>query len=185
MDMKLRIVAAGLVLLFLSACSGGGADGQGATLEVDTFPDQAVDVHLAETVVRQILNGEIEGPAYNSDPPTSGAHSARAAACGIFRQPIPDVYQLHNLALGVVVFQYSPSLEAVEVERIEELGRRFTDRIVVAPRFGMDAPVIATAWTTMLRLSEVDEEMLRTFYEEYVGSGPDSGECPLDVDEGV
>ena len=183
--MRLRTGLAGLVLLLPAACSGGATDNPGLDLEVDTFPEQPVDVHLSETAVRQILNGEIKPPEYNSNPPTSGAHSAKAAACGIFRQPVPDVYQLHDLAIGVIVFQYSPVLEAVEVERIEELGRSFEDRIIVAPRPGMDAPVVATAWTTMMRLDAVDEDLLGAFYGQYVGSGPEKGECPFDADEGA
>jgi hypothetical protein len=183
--MRLRNAVITLVLLIASACAGGATDDPGVVLEVETFPELAVDVHLSETAVRQILNSEIEAPTYNSDPPTSGAHAAQAAACGIFRQPVPDVYQLHDLSIGVVVIQYSPSLEAVEIERIEELGRSFEDRIIVAPRPGMDAPVVATAWTTMMRLPTVDETRLRAFYDRYVGSGPETGACPLDVDEGV
>jgi hypothetical protein len=183
--MRWRSASAGLILLLAAACTGGSTDDPGVVLEVETFPEQEVDVHLSESAVRQILAGEIEPPQYNSNPPTSGAHAPQAAACGIFRQPVPDVYQLHDLAIGVIVFQYSPSLEAVDVERIEQLARTFEDRIIVAPRSGMDAPVVATAWTTMLRLSAVDEEQLQAFYEAYVGSGPETGECPFDVDEGL
>ncbi len=183
--MRWRNASAGLILLLAAACSGGATDDPGVVLEVETFPEQEVDVHLSESAVRQILAGEIEPPQYNSDPPTSGAHAPRAAACGIFRQPVPDVYQLHDLAIGVIVFQYAPSLETVDIERIEELGRSFEDRIIVAPRSGMDAPVIATAWKTMLRLPAVDEELLQAFFDTYVGSGSETGECPFDVDEGV
>lgn len=183
--MKFRTIAAGLLLLLSAACSGGAGDEPELVLDVETFPEQDVDVHLSQSAVRQILNGEIQPPEYNSDPPTSGPHSDKAAACGIFRQPVPDVYQLHDLAIGVVVLQYSPALEAAEVERIEELGRSFEDRVIVAPRSDMDAPVVATAWTTMMQLDTVDEQLLREFYQRYVGLGPETGPCPFDVDEGA
>ena len=183
--MKIRVVTFAWLLLVLTACTGATGQAPELILDVETFPEQTVGVYLSETAVRQIISGELEPPEYNSDPPTSGPHSAKAAACGIFRQPVPDVYQLHDLAIGVVLFQYSPALEAGEVERIEELARTFEDRIIVAPRPGMDAPVVATAWTTMMKLEGIDEESLRAFYETYVGSGPESGECPFDVDEGA
>lgn len=183
--MRRRAAGLGLVLLLVAACSGGDAGESGPVLEVETFPEQVVGVFLAESAVRQILDGEIEPPEYNSDPPTSGAHAAKAAACGIFRQPVPDVYQVHNLALGTVVFQYSPSLEAGEVERLEELGRTLGDRLIVAPRPGMGARVVATAWTTMMELDEIDEELLTAFFERYAGAGPQAGECPFTVDEGA
>jgi hypothetical protein len=183
--MMIRAVTFIWLLLLLAACSGGTGTAPDLILDIETFPEQTVGVHLSETAVRQIINGEIEPPEYNSDPPTSGPHSTKAAACGIFRQPVPDVYQLHDLAIGVVLFQYSPALEAAEVERIEELARSFEDRIIIAPRSGMSSPVVATAWTTMMKLDGIDEELLRAFYETYVGSGPEPGECPFNVDEGA
>jgi hypothetical protein len=183
--MTWRAAGVAVVLLLVSACAGGSADPAGPVLDVETFDEQRVGVNLTDTAVRQILAGEIEPPAYNSDPPTSGPHSAKAAACGIFRQPVPDVYQVHNLAMGVVFIQYSPSLEAVDVERLEELGRSIGDRLIVAPRPGMDAPVVATAWTTMMKQDAIDEGSLQAFYDRYVGIGPGSGECPFSVDEGA
>jgi len=183
--MRLRNALAGLLLIFATACAGGGGNDPAVALEVETFPEIAVDVYLSETAVRQILASEIPPPDYNSNPPTSGARAGKAAACGIFRQPVPDVYQVHDLAIGVVVFQYALSVEDVEVERLEELARRLGDRIIVAPRSGMDAPIVATAWTTMMRLVTVDEALLEAFYDQYVGSGPEEGECPFEVDEGL
>ena len=183
--MRIQTATLGLVFLVSSACSGGAGDARDLVLDVETFPEQTVGVHLSETAVRDILNGEVEPPEYNSDPPTSGPHSSKAAACGIFREPVPDVYQLHDLAIGVILFQYSPAFEAVEIERIEKLGRSFEDRIIIAPRPGMDAPVVATAWRTMMKLDGVDEHLLRAFYGNYVGGGPEAGECPFDVDEGA
>ena len=55
----------------------------------------------------------------------------------------------------------------------------------MAPRPGMDATVVATAWTTMMQLDEVDEDLLGKFYQRFVGHAPESGECPFDVDEGA
>ncbi len=183
--MRTRIATFVLALLIPTACAGEATETPEVLLEVETFSEQSVGVHLSDTAVRQILNGEIEPPQYNSNPPTSGPHADRAAACGILRQPVPDVYQIHNLAIGVVVYQYSPALEAAEVERIEELGRGFEDRILVAPRPGMEARVVATAWTKMMQLDAVDEVFLTAFYEEHVGNGPEDGECPIEVDEGA
>jgi hypothetical protein len=183
----MRLVIAGLMLVMLvtAGCSGQDADSAEPLLDVQTFPEQEVGVFLSESAVRQILDGEIEPPSYNSNPPTSGAYSSKAAACGIFRQPVPDVYQVHNLAIGAVLVQYSPTLEAVDVERLEDLGRSLGDGLIMAPRAGMGAPVVATAWTTMMELDTIDEVRLSAFYERYVGEGPEAGECAFTVDEGA
>jgi hypothetical protein len=183
--MSVRLAGVAVVLLLVAGCSDGEAGSAGPVLDVETFEEQQIGVFLSDTAVRQILDGEIEPPLYNSDPPTSGPHSAKAAACGIFRQAVPDVYQVHNLAMGVVLIQYSPSLEAVDVERIEEFGRTFEDRLIVAPRPGMGAQVVATAWTKMMAMDAIDEERLKAFYEQYAGGGPEPGPCPFSVDEGA
>lgn len=182
--MKRLTAIAALVAALASGCSSEQTQDQ-VDLGVVTFPDLGADVHLSQNEVRQILDGEVAPPVYNSDPPTSGPHALQAAACGIFRQPVPDVYQLHNLEIGVIVIQYSPALEGVDVERIERFARTLGERLIVAPRPGLATPVVATAWTRMLSLEAIDEQRLRAFYDAFVGKGTTQGSCPLLVDEGA
>ncbi len=183
--MRARWWAAFLLAMVSLGCSGGTSNEGDLDLDVQTFPDMGAGLHMAEAEVQRILNGEIAPPTYNSDPPTSGPHATKAAACGIFREPVPDVYQVHNLEFGVVVIQYAPSLEAVDIESLERLARGLGDRFILAPRPGLDSPVVATAWTAMMVLDGIDREKLRAFYDAYVGKGPEVLECPLEVDEGA
>ncbi|GBD85925.1 hypothetical protein BMS3Abin02_02346 [bacterium BMS3Abin02] len=123
-------------------------------------------------------------PSYDSDPATSGPHSAQSAACGIYRQEIPTVVQLHDLEHGVVMLQYSPDIDPSERDALETFGRDEGSHIIVAPRSGMDEPIVLTAWTKRLGLQTGDHAALKAFYDRYAGNGPERGvPCPNQVDE--
>lgn len=143
-------------------------------LPVETFEDQG-RAHIPEGTPT---------PRYDSDPPTSGPHYPAWAPCGVYRQEIPDGYQVHTLEHGAVIVQYDPSLPAGEVERLEDLARELRDHIVVAPRSGMSAPVAATAWARLLELDEVDLDAIRAFHDVFAGQGPERVPCPFEVDQG-
>ncbi len=141
---------------------------------VETFPAQGRG-HLAEGAA---------APTYSSDPPTSGDHAPSSAPCGIYTQEIPDVLQVHNLEHGTVVVQYSPDLPGDQIEALEDFARSKQSHIILAPRTGMDNPVVLTSWTRMLRLDSVDIDTVDVYYDEFVFSGPEVGvPCPFEVDE--
>jgi Protein of unknown function (DUF3105) len=68
--------------------------------DITAYPDLGVE-HLAA--------GD-PGPEYNSNPPTSGPHAPQPAACGIYREPVTDIQQVHTLEHGAIIVQYDPSL---------------------------------------------------------------------------
>jgi hypothetical protein len=153
-------------LLLMIACNPLGA------LEVETFPDQGAS-HVTPD----------SEPQYNSDPPTSGLHVQDWAPCGIYRQEVPDLVQVHDLEHGVVMVQYEPEISNEDRRALEDLGRALRDHVIVAPRSGMASPVVLTAWTKLLRLDEVNEEAIRAFHQQFAGSGPERVQCPFEFDE--
>ena len=141
---------------------------------VETFADQGQD-HIDPAG---------QAPEYNSNPPTSGPHAPQAAPCGVYRQEIPDVFQVHNLEHGAVVVQYQPDLPNDAKERLEEFARRMGTHVVVAPRSNLDTEVAATAWTKLLPLDSANIEAIQAFYDSYAQAGPERGvACPFQVDE--
>lgn len=145
-----------------------------ALAAVETFADQGAN-HL---------DPSSPVPAYNSDPPTSGPHAPTAYACGVYREGVPDINQVHNLEHGVVVVQYDPSISADEREVLEDYARDAGTHVLVAPRDGMETPIALTAWTKRLALATADRAAISVFYDTYAQFGPERGvACPLQVDE--
>jgi hypothetical protein len=143
---------------------------------VEIFPDMGGQ-HIAD--------GE-PAPAYNSDPPTSGPHSATPAPCGIYRSPVPDVSSLHSMEHGAIVVQYDPGLSQTEIEELEEIGRSIGGEIIVAPRPGNPAAVALTAWTKLLLLNQVDSDVISGFEREFGNRSPEpAAQCLFSVDEGA
>lgn len=141
---------------------------------VETFPDMG-NLHLEA--------GQA-APEYNSDPPTSGPHSATPASCGIYRQPVPDVNYLHSMEHGAIVVQYDPDLPQDQIEALEEIGRSVGGEIIVAPRPGNPAPLALTSWTNLLLLDEVDGDVIAGFEREFANRSPEpAAQCTFSVDE--
>lgn len=143
---------------------------------VETFDDMGTQ-HLAPG----------EGtPEYNSNPPTSGPHADTPAACGVYRQPVPDVSSLHSMEHGAIVVQYDPELSQDQITELEGIGRDVGGEIIVAPRPDNPAAVALTAWTKLLVLDEVDREVISAFAREFGNRSPEAGaQCPFQVDEGT
>ncbi|HZD22426.1 MAG TPA: DUF3105 domain-containing protein [Acidimicrobiia bacterium] len=141
---------------------------------VETFEDMGVG-HLAA--------GE-PPPVYNSDPPTSGPHAATPAPCGIYRQPVSDVSQLHSMEHGAVVVQYDPDLPQDQIEMIEDIDWPPAAEVIVAPRPNNPAAVALTSWTRRLLLDEVDVDVITVYQREFGNQSPEAGaQCPFQVDE--
>ena len=145
-----------------------------ALASVETFPDQG-QAHLGPND---------PAPTYNSDPPTSGPHASSAAACGIYREAVPDVNLVHDLEHGVVVIYYNPETAAEVRGDLENFARDAGSHVIVVPREGMANPITLTAWTHLLRLPAYDRPAIAAFYGEYAQRGPEAGvSCPFSVDQ--
>lgn len=162
------------------ACTGGSATDGDIELPAEMF--EALDSPVLTGDEQQaILAGDQPGPAYNSDPPTSGPHADDFADCGVYRVEIPDIYQVHSLKRGTIIVQYRPTLQAASRQTLEDLTRALGRNIIVAPRSGLTAPIVLTAWTRRLALPEADADMIRAFHEQFTTDAPDYTDCPLTV----
>ncbi|HEY3197888.1 MAG TPA: DUF3105 domain-containing protein [Nitrospirales bacterium] len=122
--------------------------------------------------------GETHVP-YNSDPPTSGPHMPSIAPWGMYDQPIPKEYQVHNLEDGGVLLQYSCPKGCPElIKKLQALLVKYKKRadtekkylhLVIAPYPQMDSRLALTAWTRLDKLDDFDEPRVDRFIEAYVG----------------
>lgn len=149
------------------------------TVIEETYEDMGRD-HLSEEDAAAIIEGTLAGPDYNSDPPTSGLHASIWAACGIYRQPIPSVMQVHSLEHGAVIIHYRPDLDP---EALEQLARELGAHIIVAPNPAISEPVVLSAWGVLQRHAGIDLDAVREFWNRYGNEGPERVPCPVEVDE--
>src|SRR5581483_2209278 len=123
-------------------------------------------------------------PPYNSKPPTSGPHVPMVARWGIYRSPIPNELQVHNLEDGGVMIQYNCKDCGEMVQKLEQIGKEYFQKaqeekkkversryehLIVAPYPGMESVIAQTAWGKIDKLNEFDEARIKRFIEAYIG----------------
>lgn len=142
--------------------------------------------HLDPAVVQEIVDGVSAPPTYSSVPATSGPHAPGATPCGVFRQEVSEIFNLHTLEHGAVIFYYQPDqLSEDERNKLEGLGRELSTHVIVMPFNELVAPMALVSWGHLSELEQFDLEAARSFWGEFAQRGPESGiACPFDVDEG-
>ena len=161
---------AALVGVGLGGCAAGEPSAEDTTTSTAAEAEGCglvVEEQLDPQSGRHLLPGA-DVPAYQSDPPTSGAHRSGALPEGGFRtQPLDPPSQVQFLEAGRVLVQYQPGqVTPAELERLEGLPES-DDSIVVAPNSGLPAPVVATAWAHKMLCEDVDGNALTAFAGSY------------------
>lgn len=128
-------------------------------------------------------------PAYNSTPPTSGWHWNLAGEApvpwGIYKEPIPNEAQVHNLEHGGIMIQYNCRDCPELVAQLEDFYNRYTaanklpmypnsTKIIVAPYYDMQTRIALTAWGRIDTFNEYDEERIKRFVDAYRDRGPEA-----------
>jgi hypothetical protein len=149
---------------------------------VETFADLGA-AHLSDAEATGVINGTVGSPEYNSVPPTSGTHTPAWAQCGIYRQMIPDAVQVHSLEHGAVIIQYTPGLDPADIDALESFARDKASHVIVAAYEGLETPIVLTAWTVRLQLTNLDLDAIEEFWLDYANEGPERVPCPLEIDE--
>lgn len=133
-------------------------------------------------------------PPYNSRPPTSGPHWSIAGEApvpwGVYKDPIPDEAQVHNLEHGGVMIQYSCRDCPELVTQLEGLYQRYTSanplpmfpgstKVVVAPYYDMPDRITLTAWGRIDTFNDYDEQRIIRFLDAFREKGaPEAGRVP-------
>ena len=180
----IRIPILCVVALALLGVACGARTGSEPQLELDVQVFEELEVVLLDAeAVAAVLDGTADAPEYNSNPPTSGTRADGFARCGIYRQPIPALFQVASLAQGSVIVQYRSSFTADARDAVERAVRPLGDGVIVAPNPALDAPVVLTAWGAMLTIPFADSAQITEFVNQYGGRGPSPRDCPATVDD--
>ncbi len=105
-------------------------------------------------------------PPYRTVPPTSGAHSLRVLATGVYREPLPEEAQVQVLAHGHVLVQYAPGSDVPALERI---ARGHPRKVVIAPYPVLGQGIALTGWQRMQLLDEADPVAIEAFIAAVAG----------------
>ena len=120
---------------------------------------------------------------YATVPPVSGEHRSNAAPCGVHGAQFEDELMVHTLEHGAVGLAYDPTLEVDDIRTLEEIVGEYESHVFSVPYQGMETPISLLAWGHMIRLDELDEEVVTGFIEEFRrgGDAPEANQaCPND-----
>jgi len=110
--------------------------------------------------------GHVTGAVtYPQTPPVGGEHNPVWLNCGIYSEPVPNVYGVHALEHGAVWVTYDPALSPSELDALRmHLPSTY---VILSPYPGLPAPIVLSAWNKQLRVAAADDERIPMFFEEY------------------
>ncbi|MDO8495244.1 MAG: DUF3105 domain-containing protein [bacterium] len=156
----------GLVFLMILILIGWGVYKLGSRENPDVgefFPAQSRD-HIAVGVAHD---------AYNTNPPTGGWHYAQPVQTGIYDQELPDEQIVHNLEHGHIWFAHRPDLSAEQIEILADIAKGYGSRVIMTPRVANDSPIAIVAWERLVKMDQVNKELVEDFVDAYRNMGPE------------
>lgn len=153
-----------------AGCAARGFFGEPATIQADgTY-------HVSGTPIPTI-----------SIPPLSGLHNARWADWGVYNQPVPYRYQVHNLEHGGVIIHYGKNVPVEGVNALRALWAKSPAYVIVLPdtqpKFTPDSVVAGSwqRWVVCKSFKPAQISAIAAFVNEYRGRGPEQA---LAIDAG-
>lgn len=115
-------------------------------------------------------------PAYNSNPPTSGAHYSRGLDPGFYDEtalnelpPNPEGHLMHNLEHGYIIFWYNCNLldetgcSELKAQIFDYMENSPVPKLIAFPWETTDTPLALTSWGYMLEFDEFNERQATNF----------------------
>jgi hypothetical protein len=110
--------------------------------------------------------GHTEVPVtYPQTPPVGGEHHPTWLNCGIYGEPVPNMYAVHSLEHGAVWVTYDAKLSADALATLRE--HLPSSYVILSPYVGLPAPIVLSAWNVQLFVDGPDDPRLPRFFEEY------------------
>lgn len=112
-------------------------------------------------------------PEYNSNPPTSGSHYAKEAAWGVYQNELPDEQLIHNLEHGGIWISYKPEIDTEAKSKLESIGNKYKQAVVVAPRAKNDSMIALASWGRLEKLDTFNEVEIINFINANKNKSPE------------
>lgn len=146
----------------------------------------AGETQLASQGNNHIDFGSPSPITYNSIPPTSGPHYGNLVGWGMYTEPQRYEHLVHNLEDGgVIVYYQCPEGCPEMIQELEKIVQPYITQgrhVILAPNDptwsinnsqplhqDMEARIAVTAWQHILKLDEVDSDVIRAFIQRYEG----------------
>ncbi len=113
-----------------------------------------------------------EHAPYGTNPPTSGPHYEQPAAWGVYANPLPDEQVVHNLEHGGIWISYK-GVDADTKAKLEDIGEKNSNSVVVSPREANDAPIALASWTRYIKLDTFDRAKIEEFIKHNINKSPE------------
>ena len=168
-------------LILPSVLPGGPGAAAPTRRDISTRPVDGPGTPVRDLGQGHFGSGETAAAGYyNAVPPTSGTHAPSWVRCGIHDSPIPDELQVHNLEHGFVLVQYNTQDQGLvdQLTRTVERLPGWSGYYILAPYPKMEQTIALTAWSVVLYLDTVDEQIMRAFADAYRARGPELGTPP-------
>lgn len=103
---------------------------------------------------------------YPQTPPAGGEHHPTWLNCGIYSEPVPNVYAVHAMEHGAIWVTYDPArLSADELTTLKSyLPSTYA---VLSPYVGLPSRIVLSAWNKQLVLDSPTDDRIPAFFEEY------------------
>ena len=112
--------------------------------------------------------------AYAQNPPVGGDHSEIDQNCGYYSAPVADENAVHSMEHGAVWITHQADLPTAQLATLRGFAGK-SAYVLVTPRTGLPAPVVASAWGVQLQLTSADDPRLAAFVTKYA-NGPQTPE---------
>ena len=170
--MKRALILAAVATI-LPAC-GTSNDGTPTTSSGMTAMDPGIETFADEGNTHVPVGTVI---TYNTDPPTSGNHYPDPQEGGFYTKVIDPGFLVHTMEHGGIIIYYDKAFVAAgDLDKLKKLAEDHKgdfSTICVVPRTDPTYPIILTAWTHRLRLSQYDQTRIDGFVTLYLGQGPE------------
>ena len=109
---------------------------------------------------------------YETNPPTSGDHLAKAKSWGVYNTEIDDKAGVHGLEHGGIWITYK-DLDEEYIEVLKEIGRSNPQSVIVSPRQANDDKIVVSSWGKMMKLEAVDKVLIQKYINTYKNQSPE------------
>ena len=108
-------------------------------------------------------------PPYRTVPPTSGWHTPRLMAPGIYTGQVPEELQVHFLEHGHIMINYAPDTPAAQIQELSVYARHHLRDVALAPYPKLTHGLALTGWQRLERLDTVDMTAVDRFVSTVAG----------------